>query len=128
MSFQNVTAVTLALDTSADVAQHRLVAMTANGVTTATAALGSVGVSLEGFVAADFAAGNEDGVLPVAIQGIVEVEAGGVIAAGAPIVSNADGKAVAAASPALAQGIAVSAAAADGHYMTVLLQPRAIAP
>jgi len=126
MSFQSVTPVTMALDTSADLPQHRFVSPGASGVVQATAALGTVGVSLEGFVAADFAAGNEDGVIPVAIAGIVEVEAGAAVAVGAVVTSDASGQAVTAASPALAQGVALSAAGAAGQFITVLLQPTAV--
>ncbi len=126
MSFQAVTPVTLAVDTSADIAQGRMVDAGASGIVQATAASGSVGVSLEAFDSTAFAAGDEQGVLPVAIHGIVEVEAGAAVAQGAPIVADAQGRAVAGSSPALAQGIALSAAGAAGQFVTVLLQPRAL--
>lgn len=56
--------------------------------------------------------------------GITKMEAGGAITAGAPISTDADGKAVAVASGEPSFGTAVEAAAADGDIIPVLLKNR----
>ena len=66
--------------------------------------------------AGDVASGDRIDVL-MSIQ--PEIEAGAAIAAGAPVTSNADGKAVTAAAGQIAGGFAVESADADGDIITI---------
>lgn len=71
---------------------------------------------------AGFAADGAGEVIPVTALGTAVVEAGGIIAAGGPVETDANGKAVAkAAGPTVAR--ALQAAGADGDFIEVMLIP-----
>lgn len=99
------------LPAGADIARHRFVSVDAssNGIV-ATASTGVVGVSMNQTKAGE--------VLEIA-DGIVMVEAGAAVAAGAKIASNAEGKAITATDAAV--GVALTAATTAGEIITVKL-------
>lgn len=98
------------LPAGADIARHRFVSVNANSAgIPATASTPVVGVSMNQVKA--------DQVLEIA-DGIVIVEAGGAVTAGAAVYSNADGKAVASGTGEVI-GVALTAASADGELITV---------
>lgn len=83
---------------SADVVEHRFVGFDGKHCTAGAKALGVADVSTE-----------KDQFAPVALFGILLVEAGGTIAVGDGIASDANGKAVKAESTALINGYALDA-------------------
>jgi hypothetical protein len=96
------------------VAQHRFVSVNSNSAgVQATASTAVVGVSMNEVKA--------DQVLEVA-DGIVMVEAGGAVAAGAAVYANASGQAVTTVGTgagAAVAGVAITAATAAGEIITV---------
>lgn len=115
MSNQNVNALTLVA--GAAIAANRFVKVSGGKVIQAAAATDeAVGVSL------DSAAADLD-VLPCAKYdgGIVEVEAGAAVSAGADVTSDTVGRAVAAGTGNAINGWALSAAGAAGEFIKVLL-------
>lgn len=91
------------------VARHRFVSVSEGAGVQATASTAVIGVSMNQTKAGE--------VLEIA-DGIVIVEAGGAVTAGALVASNADGKAVAGES---GNAIAITAAGAAGDFIAVKL-------
>lgn len=121
--FQNARAISLAC-AAANVAANRFVRPTATGITlVGTAGLDAVGVSLEGYVHADYVAGNASNVIAVAqLDGAkLMIEAGAAITAGAAVMSDASGRAITAATAGSnILGYAVEAAGAAGELIQVV--------
>lgn len=121
--FQNARAISLAC-AAADLPANRFVRPSATGITlVGTAGLDAVGVSLEGYVQADFAAGNASNVIAVAqLDGAkLMVEAGAAVTAGAAIMSDATGRAITAATAGSnILGYAVEAAGAAGVMFQIV--------
>ncbi len=66
--------------------------------------------------------------VPVTVQGTAIVQSGGVFAVGDPLMSDADGQAVKASSPAAIAAMAIEAATTAGQLVEVLLIPNADRP
>ena len=107
----SIPALTLSIVASAAVAQRRFV--------TATGARSGAGANALGVARYDAAAGEN---VAVDALGTTEVEAGGAIAAGALVQSDANGKAVTKAAG-VAVGRAMGAAAGDGSVIELFLLP-----
>lgn len=100
------------------VALHRFVAVANEKAVQATTALGIIGVSRNEVTAAEFAA--NDRIVEIA-DGIVIVEAGAAVESGAPITSDAEGRAIKFESGSLPLGTAVTAASGAGQLIAVKL-------
>lgn len=98
------------------VARCRFVSAANNAAIQATAATAVIGASMNLVTAEDFAAG--DRIVEIA-DGIVMVEAAGAITSGAPVYSDADGKATATEGTAAAAGIAITSATGAGQLVAV---------
>lgn len=114
MPQQNISLLTLSHTLSGTVAANRFV--TPAGAQ-AGADANTLGVARTAGVSGDL--------IPVDVLGTALVEAGAAITAGATVKSNADGKAITWATSGAKVGIALSAAAADGDIIEVLLIPNA---
>ena len=111
MSAYEIPGLRFSIPAGAAIVQHRFVSVNANGqAIQATASTPVIGVSMN-----EVTSTNE---LPAAKQiaeiadGIVIVEAGGTVAAGAAVASDASGKAITATDKAIA--VAITAGAAGG--------------
>lgn len=98
------------------VALHRFVTVDTAGAKQGTADTAIIGVSMNEVTIEEFAANER--IVEIA-DGIVIVEAGGEIAAGAKVSSDASGKATAGGSTPC--GVAITSATADGQLITVKL-------
>lgn len=129
MSFQNAEAVTLVSSSATDIPQARIVVADASdGVQLpATGATpGVVGVTLEGWDVSE--SSESDVALPIAMKGIVEVEAAAAIAVGQLVSSeDATGRGAPAVAGDTAVGVCVGAAGGAGQFATVLISPRLVA-
>lgn len=94
---------------SSDIEQHRFIGFDGNYCTAGAKALGVSDVSTE-----------KDQFAPVAIYGILLVEAGGTISAGDSISSNADGKAVKTTDSAIVNGYSLDNAT-EGQEIRILI-------
>lgn len=119
--FQNVRAIALTA-AAANIAQARFVKMTATGASLAGAGEDAVGMALESYVHADFTAGGASNVIAVAqLDGAkLMIEAGGEVAAGDPIASDATGRAVTAGFEEFVLGYATEAAGAAGVIFQIV--------
>lgn len=117
MSYESVSSISLTA--GAAVAARRFVKIEAATGASIQAAGGTnadeaIAISLEAAADGDtFAAAKMDGAK-------VEVESGGVVALGADVTADADGKAVAAATGTGVNGFALTASAADGEIITIV--------
>jgi hypothetical protein len=109
---------TISMPVNADMSAKQYFIMKASAGKAAVAGAGQqpIGI-LQDDPAADGRAGC------IGIDGISKVVAGAAISAGAYVASDANGKAVTAASGDIAVGIAVTAASADGDVISVQLMP-----
>lgn len=102
------------------VALHRFVAVSGEKAIQATASTDVIGASMNEVTAAENTAGGH--IVEIA-DGIVMVEAGAAVTAGAAVASNAEGKAIAFATGASATGpkagVAITAATAAGQLIAV---------
>jgi hypothetical protein len=121
MAYKNSqTCVTLEAGADLSANQFHFVTMDADGqLSVSTDGAASVGVLLNDPSAAGRAA-------EVCISGLTRVEAGGTVAAGAAVASNATGEAITAASGDVILGTAVSGGA-DGEVISIIFQPRGAA-
>ncbi len=94
---------------SSDIEQHRFIGFDGNYCTAGAKALGVSDVSTE-----------KDQFAPVAIYGILLVEAGGTISAGDSISSNSDGKAVKTTDSAIVNGYSLDNAT-EGQEIRILI-------
>lgn len=102
-------------DQGENIEPHRFVRLSSGTVLKANGATANVlGIS-------DEIGSHDNGRVDVVLTDSSYVEAAGVIAEGAAVTSNADGKAVAAAAGNKVAGYALSSAAADGDLITVLI-------
>lgn len=96
MSFQNVKALSLPVDTSgSDIPAGRFVRYESGGLILDTddGSNAAVGVTLEAWSATDFAAGNQGSVISVAVDGIVEITSGEALTAGQTVNPDTQGRA-----------------------------------
>jgi len=121
MAYKNSqTCVTLEAGADLSTNQFHFVTMDSDGqLSVSTDGAASVGVLLNDPSAAGRAA-------EVCIGGLTRVEAGGTVAAGAAVASNATGEAITAASGDVILGTAVSGGA-DGEVISIIFQPRGAA-
>lgn len=121
MAFKNAqTCVTLEAGADLSTNQFHFVVIDADGqLSVATDGAAAVGVLLNDPSAAGRAA-------EVCIGGLTRVEAGGNVAAGAAVASNATGEAITAGSDDVILGTAVTGGA-DGQVISIIFQPRGAA-
>ena len=122
MSFESTRSISLQAASGADIAQRRFVTQGASGISQAGANAEAVGISLEAYDDSEFSADNASRTIPVALLdgAKIEVEAGAAVAVGALVTSDAQGRAVTAASTERILGHAYLAAGAAGEIMTII--------
>lgn len=121
MANENTQTITLSAVAATAVRQRRFVIQTATGITEATAGADAVGVS---FGSVPDTAGTSRAIAVVTNQGCrVEVEAGAAVTVGADIMSDAQGRVVAATATNAILGKALTAASAAGEIVEVLFNP-----
>jgi hypothetical protein len=100
------------------IARFRFISVGANSTAVqATATTPVIGVSMNAVVTnAGVTAAQQ---IAEIATGLIQVEAGGVVAVGVRVVSNADGKAIALTNEPFAAGVAITNAAAAGDLITV---------
>lgn len=121
--FESARSISLACDAGQDLPKYRFTKTSATGIVLCGSGDDSVGISLEKYDDAKFAAGNGSNVIPVAILDGAKlmVEAGAAVTAGAPIMSDADGQAIAATGvTGNVLGYALQAAAAAGEMIQIV--------
>lgn len=124
MPFQKARAVTLFAASGASLPAARFVVMGGSGVTSPAVDSDADGVLLEPYDDTAFAAGTGSNAVPVAIEGIVEVEASAAITLGSEVAVEADGRAKTASTGNVVVGKCVRAAGASGEFADVLLLKR----
>ena len=98
------------------VALHRFVSVGADGAIQSTASTPVIGASMNEVTAAELA--TNERIVEIA-DGLIIVEAGGAIEAGATVASNAEGKAVTASDNYC--GVAITSSTGAGQLVTVKL-------